>query len=141
MHPDGSGRQDGFTLLEVLVAFIIAALALAALFSGGLGGLRAAAVSGRYTEAVSRAQSHLAAAGIGDALSPGDRQGDEGNGFHWHVRITPTATATPVPGAVRGTPVLTLYVVRASVSWAEDGLTRSVELDTMRTAPAPPPPP
>ena len=141
MRREPNGGRDGFTLLEVLVAFVIAALALAALFSGGLGGLRAAAVSGRYTEAVSRAQSHLSAAGIGDALSPSDRQGDEGNGFHWHVRVAPTATATPVPGAVPGTPVLTLYVVRASVSWMEDGQTRSVELDTMRTAVASPPPP
>ncbi len=141
MRRDAARGRDGFTLLEVLVAFIIAALALAALFSGGLGGLRAAAVSGRYAEAVSRAQSHLSAAGIGDALIPSDRQGDEGNGFHWHVRIAPTATATPVPGAVRGTTVLTLYVVRAAVSWTEDEQTRSVELDTMRTAPAPPPPP
>lgn len=136
MRPDG-----GFTLLEVLVAFLIAALALAALFSGGLGGLRAASVSGRYTEAVSLAQSHLAAAGIGDALSAGDRQGDEGNGFHWRVRVAPTATASAAPGALRGTRVLTLYVVSASVSWTEQDRRRSVELDTMRVAAAAPPPP
>ena len=88
------GREAGFTLLEVLVAFIIAALALAALFSGALGGLRAAATSGRYLEAVSRAESHLAAATTGDALAAGDRQGDEGAGFHWHVRIAPAQVAT-----------------------------------------------
>lgn len=130
--------QAGFTLLEVLVAFIIAALALAALFSGGLGGLRAANVSGRYTEAVSRAQSHLAAATIGDALSPGDRQGDEGNGYHWRVRIVPTATGGP---GQPGEPALTLYAVSAAVSWTEADQTRAVQLETMRTAPARPPPP
>ena len=134
-------RKAGFTLLEVLVAFIIAAIALAALFSGGLGGLRAATVSGRYTEAISRAESHLAAASIGDALTSSDRQGDEGGGYHWHVRIAPVATATPVPGAVGNTPRLALYIVRASVSWTEQDQTRSVELDTMRAATAPPPPP
>ena len=131
----------GFTLLEVLVAFIIAALALAGLFSGGLGGLQATAVSGRYTEALSRAQSHLDAAGIGDALAAGDRQGDEGRGYHWRVRITPDATTAADPGAPRGTPRLTLYAVSAAVSWTEAGQTRSVQLDTMRAAPAPPPPP
>ena len=134
-------RDAGFTLLEVLVAFIIAALALAALFSAGLGGLRAASVSGRYTEAVSRAESHLAAASIGDALTAGDRQGDEGNGFHWRVRVTPTATTAPVPGADRSTPLLALYAVSAAVSWEEGGRTRSVQLDTMRAGSAPPPPP
>ena len=130
-------EPDGFTLLEVLVAFLIAAFALAALFSGGLGGLRAAAVSGRYTEAVSRAQSHLAGAETGDALIAGDRQGDEGSGFHWRVRIVPSAITAAVPGAPR----LTLFAVSAAESWTEDGRTRSVQLDTMRAAPAPPPPP
>ena len=134
-------RERGFTLLEVLVAFIIAAAALAAVFSGGLGGLRAAAVSARYTEAVSRAQSHLASASVGDALTASDRQGDEGNGFHWHVRVEPAMTAAAPPGPIRGTRVLTLYIVRASISWSEDERTRSVELDTMRAATAPPPPP
>ncbi len=134
-------RDRGFTLLEVLVAFIIAALALAALFSGGLGGLQAAALSARYTEAVSRAESHLAAASLGDALAASDRQGDEGGGYHWHVRITQAAAATPPPGAPRGTRTLALYVIRASVSWIGSGQSRSVDLATMRSASAPPPPP
>ncbi len=137
MRPDAS---DGFTLLEVLVAFIIAALALAALFSGGLGGLRAAATSGRYLEAVSRAESHLATATVGDALAPGDRQGDEGKGFHWHVRITPAQAGAADPGSP-GKPVLTLYTVSSAISWSEDGRTRTVQLDTQRVAAAPAAPP
>ncbi len=134
-------HDRGFTLLEVLVAFIIAALALSALFSGGLGGLQAAALSARYTEAVSRAQSHLAAASLGPALIASDRQGDEADDFHWHVRVAPTETGALAPGALRGTQTLTLFTVRASISWGESGQTRTVELDTMRTAAAPPPPP
>ena len=132
--------ERGFTLLEVLVAFIIAALALAALFSGGLGGLQATAESGRYQEAVSRVQSHLAAATTGDALTAGDRQGDEGSGFHWRVRITPVATAAPDPAA-RQQAVLSLYAVSAAVSWTEDGHARAVQLETQRVGAAPPAPP
>ena len=133
-------REAGFTLLEVLVAFVIAALALAALFSGALGGLRAAATSGRYLEAVSRAESHLAAATTGDALAAGDRQGDEGQGFHWRVRIAPAQVAAPDPGSP-GKPVLTLYAVSSAISWSEGGRTRTVQLDTERAAAAPPAPP
>ena len=133
-------RDQGFTLLEVLIAFIIAALALAVLFSGGLSGLRAAGVSNRTMQAVSRAQSHLQAAAVGDALTPGDRQGDEGQGYHWRVRISPVATGLAQQTAHPG-PVLTLYLLRAAISWSEDGRSRTVELDTMRTAPAAAPPP
>jgi general secretion pathway protein I len=133
-------RDRGFTLLEVLVAFIIAAFALAALFSGGLGGLRATVISARYGEAVSRAKSHLAAAAIDTSITPGDRQGDEGNGFHWRVRITVLATGTLDPLALR-TPVLALYAVSSAVSWTEDGHTRAVQLDTQKAATAPLPRP
>ena len=139
MAPEPSGDR-GFTLLEVLIAFIIAALALAVLFSGGLGGLQAATASGRYSEAVSRAQSHLAAASAGDALVAGDRQGDEGRGFHWRVRVSPVATAAS-DLALRSGYVLTLYAVSAAISWSEDGHTRTVQLDTQAAAVAPPSPP
>ncbi len=139
MAPD-SAEDRGFTLLEVLIAFIIVALSMAALFSGGLGGLKAATESGRYAEAVSRAQSHLAAASTGDALVASDRQGDEGRGYHWRVRISPVATATQDPAARAG-PLLTLYSVSAAISWTEDGHTRAVQLDTQATATAPAAPP
>ena len=129
-------RDHGFTLLEVLVAFIIAAFALAALFSGGLQGLRATTLSAHYGEAVSRAQSHLDAATVAQPIMPSERQGDEGNGFHWRVRITLLAAGTPDPAAPR-TPVLNLYAVSAAVSWTDDDHTRVVQLDTQQAAPAP----
>ena len=132
--------RNGFTLLEVLVAFIIAALALGALFSGGLGGLHATATSARYAEAVSRAQSHLAAATLNGALTASDRQGDDGRGFHWRVRTAPVAATASGPAAPT-TPALVLYGVSAAESWTEDGHTRAVQLDTQVTALAPPAPP
>jgi general secretion pathway protein I len=117
--------ERGFTLLEVLVAFVIAALALGVLFRGTLDGLRVAQTAGRYEEAVTRAQSRLAALTVG-SLAPGDRQGDDGNGFHWRERITPV-TSSPV--AAGGS--LALYGVSVAVSWT-DGSRRTVELDSER---------
>jgi general secretion pathway protein I len=119
--------ERGFTLLEVLVAFVIAALALGVLFRGTLGGLRTAQVAGRYEEAVTRAQSHLAALTAG-GLTPGDRQGDDGNGFHWRVRVAPVGLA--------GAGASALYAVGVSISWM-DGSRRSVELDSERIGLAP----
>ena len=51
--------EHGFTLLEVLVAFIIAALALAVLFHAGLSGVQAAQSASHYEQAIARARSHL----------------------------------------------------------------------------------
>ena len=116
-------RDAGFTLIEVLVAFIIAGLALAVLAHAGLDGLRASSLSARYQEALARAQSHLAA--IGDAPQPSDRQGDEGDGYHWHVRIVPLAASAIASGHA------TLLAVSVSVSWG-DAPGRRVQLDTER---------
>lgn len=131
--PDPWRGERGFTLLEVLVALVIAVLALALLAHAGLDGLRGAVQSGRYQEALVRAQSHLAA--IGDAPAPGDRQGDEGDGFHWRVRIVPVATTT-VPLAASGplgmssTQPISLIAVSIVISWGTPR--RAVELDSER---------
>ena len=115
----------GFTLIEVLVAFIIAGLALAVLVHAGVEGLRASSLSAKYQEALARAQSHLAAAV--DASQPGDRQGDEGGGFHWHVRTVPLAHITTANGPA------TLLGVSVAISWGPPP-GRSVRLDTEQVA-------
>lgn len=134
-------REHGFTLLEVLVAFVIAAVALGALTQGAAGGLQSARVSGHYQEALSRARSRLAA--LGAAVVPGDQQGDDGGGFSWRVRVTPLATAGRAREGVDperpGRAVLLGVTVR--IAWRMDGGEREVTLATERVGLAPPEPP
>ncbi len=138
MARDAAAREGGFTLLEVLVAFIIAALALGVLFEGGLGGLATARVAARYAEALSRAESHLALAGAGPDYQAQDRQGDEGSVYHWRLRIQPAAVGAAVEA---GKPVPALYAITVTMSWAEGQQVRSLTLHTARAGTAPPPPP
>ena len=85
---EGRLRADlGFTLLEVLIAFVIAALAMGALFGGTVAGLDATEVAAKYDEAVSLANSHLAGIGHGTAIAPQETSGADGEGFTWHLRI------------------------------------------------------
>lgn len=131
-------RNGGFTLLEVLIAFTIAALATAVLLQGALGGLRSAGIAARYEEAVARARSHVAA--LEASLVAGDTQGDDGGGYHWHVRVAPVASTVVGTDVIGGLPALraTLYSVQVAISWQEEGHTRSVELDTKRLGATPP---
>ncbi len=133
-------RGRGFTLLEVLVAFVIAALALSALSEGAIGGLHAARVSGRYEEAVSRARSHLAAIGHGMPLAAGEQAGDDGGGFRWRTRIGMVASAPIARGGaavVEGGSRAVLYGVTVVIAWNDNGTERQVRLETRRVGSAP----
>ena len=89
MDAERAPRGDGFTLLEVVVALAIAALALVGLFQAGSGGLFAVDTAARAEEAVQRAQSHLAAVGRDAALVQGDFTDDDGGGYRWRLRVRP----------------------------------------------------
>ncbi len=133
--------ENGFTLLEVLVAFIIAALALGVLFQGTVDGLRSARVSGQYQEAISRARSHLAAIGHTGRLVAGEQQGEDGRGFHWRVRSLPVGSVPVARGdaatVARG-PVATLFDVAVTESWRGENSTREVTLIGRDISIAPP---
>lgn len=133
--PRETSPDGGFTLLEVLVAFVIAALALGLLFDVAGDGVTAVQTAGRTEEAVSRAKSHLAALGRGVSLADGTFQGDDGDGYHWQIRVTPVATSAPPnappAGGVRQLP-LTLYAIEVTLSWTDDGRDRAVVLHTER---------
>jgi general secretion pathway protein I len=127
--------EAGFTLLEVIVAFIIAALALGVLSQTALIGPRSAEIASRYEQALSRARSRLVIFGHGNAPAAGDWRGDDGGGYAWRLRATPIAT-TPVPppglAGLRQTPdfQVTLYAVSVWISWRDFGTEHAVRLDT-----------
>ena len=98
--PPNSGGRLGFTLLEVLIAFAIFSLTLAAItgaFSMGLQSLRAAEGTER---AVLRAQSTLAGVGLAVPIEETMLTGDYGDRMTWQIRIAPHDQSTADdPGA------------------------------------------
>jgi general secretion pathway protein I len=128
--------ERGFTLLEVLIAFIIAALALGVMFEASLGGLRASETASHYQEALSLARSHLASVST-VGLAGRELSGDDGRGFHWTLRIVPAGTATlprgPDEDPTQGAPgQATLYGISVTETWHADGGERQVRLDSAR---------
>jgi general secretion pathway protein I len=127
--------ERGFTLLEVLVAFAIAALALTLLFRAASSGLVSVRTAGRYEEAVARARSHLASAGHDVALVIGQSEGDDGGGYSWHLNVTPIATGQTATGGalqIAGPPPPVLYAIVVAISWHDTGKDRQVVLRSER---------
>ncbi len=126
-------RARGFTLLEVLVAFAIASIALAVLFRGGVDGVFASRIAARTEEAVARAQSRLTAMCHGARLAPGTQSGNDGGGFAWRSEVLTAGTANVARGSDDEPKVplkLTLFAVRVVVSWGDAPAARQVSLVT-----------
>jgi len=95
---DEAGRRDeGFTLLEVLVALAIALLAFAVVYRASGEALHTDRVASRTLTAVAHAQSRLTAICRGGAISAGTDEGDDGDGFSWASTVTAVKSQVPVP--------------------------------------------
>jgi general secretion pathway protein I len=139
-------RNDrGFTLLEVMVALVIAAVMFGVLLQTGLDGIRTARNAGAYETAMALARSHLAMLGRNMADVAAESHGSDGP-FAWRIRVAPQAIADTGAGIAqwflhRNELRATLYAVSVTVSWRSDGRPREVRLDTQRLGFALPPPP
>ncbi len=129
-------RRDeaGFSLLEILVAFVIMALALGALMRVFSGSLHNTSQLERYASATLIAESRLAALGIESPLEEGATEGDAGNGYQWTTRVMRESSHIGPDGAT----AFALFDVEVRVGW-RDGTDkeRHVSLLTQRTGPVP----
>ena len=80
-------RAGGFTLLEVLVAFTILAIALTALIQAFSQGLRASTVAEERATAVLVARSIMAEVGSSIPLEESEQSGDLEDGLGWRLTI------------------------------------------------------
>lgn len=122
----------GFSLLEVLVAFVILSLALSVLMRIFSVGTRNAVLANDYSRAVLLAETKLAAAGIETPLQEGVAAGSADERFHWQTSARMLPAPTGLPGALM--PV-GLFEVEARITWKDGGSERAVALNTLRLAP------
>lgn len=126
---DHSSGTDGFSLIEILVAFTIATLALLALYRVSSSGLSAGFTADRHSRALLIAESAMDAVGIGEPLAPGKstQRVDDTYDREIVVRARPdllrpgTGISAPYP-----------YEVSVNVNWREGRLARSVALSMIR---------
>lgn len=122
-------KEEGFTLIEVLVALAIIGMAL-----GALAGIFGLGITGHET--ASEAEAALAVAEERLALAaaaprPGTAKGVFGSRYAWQTTVAPyqdsDGKATDAPATLPP-----LYRVAVSVAWHDGRHTREVSLSTLR---------
>jgi len=127
-------RQRGFTLLEMIVATLIMAVAVTALLSGLAGSTRNAARLREYDRASQLARYRMNELVMDRRFPVGSTQSgmfDESQTgrveVDWKARITPFATPPPgVPGRVG------LDRIELEISWRSGSTLRSFTVDSYR---------
>ena len=120
--------QQGFSLLEVLVAFAILSVSLGVLFQIFSSGVRGTVVSENYNKALIVAESILAGVGVDGPLEAGLEQGEAEELYRWRVNVTLYEEDDLELGGGGIEP----YRIDVWVGWQEDGKARDVELSTLR---------
>lgn len=126
-HAPRMGRRaGGFSLLEILVAFAIAAMALGLLYRVSGNNARQAGGLLQHERAMVLAQSLLAAHQTVPAQGVNDR--GEAAGYGWQVqsRPYPTPAGNAAPQAAR------LHELRVDVRWHDGTAGRAFELASLR---------
>lgn len=114
-------RQRGFTLVEVVVAFLLLSLVLASGFELFTTGMRRAIDIEERSQALAIAQSQLAAVGVEQALKEGSASGQSDDGkFRWTTTIARSQEGAGDPNQ----PIQSaygLYRIEVVVTWRGAG--------------------
>jgi len=139
--PPAMRHSAGFTLIELIAAFVIFALGFGILMQILGGALHTTKQSAEYTQAALYAQSLLDVQGVGEPLEEGGRSGQFDENFSWQLNVS---KYQPIPVTSNNTvlqagpsPITTpggieLFQLELVVNWGNQYLMHHARFVTLR---------
>jgi len=128
MQNRGPQKNQGFSLLEILVAFTIMSISLGIVLKIFSSGVNTAVISEDYIIATQIAESLMAKTGIEEPLISGQMTGVDNDKYQWQVNIE----NTHVSGIEE--PDVELMNIQVQVQWDNEQQNgRMIELNSIKT--------
>jgi len=122
-----ASRQRGFSLLEVIAAMLLLAIAFAALMKVAGGAIELSSNAAAHDEAALRARSLLDSAFVAEPLAPGSSSGSFDKRYRWTLDVTPWQAPDATPGGT-----MQLYRLDLTVRWGSTRHPQVAHFDTLR---------
>lgn len=121
-------QQSGFSLIEILVAFSIAAVSLGIILQIYAKGTTSAILGEEYSQAVTIAESRLEELGTVRDMETAEMSGTELDKYHWEIRIDDYIPDDRQEFVEK----MRLKALTIEVSWQSRGKQRSITLHSMK---------
>lgn len=131
-HPSVAGRQQGFTLLEVLAAFVVFVMVFSALVQVMTGSMRNTSRAGELTQAALWAQSYLDTLSLERSLEEGFDSGEFDDVYRYEVEVSLYQPEEVDPETLELIPI-DMLLVDLIVYWGPPERERRARFATMRS--------
>lgn len=128
LQPHARSPQRGFSLLEVIAAIMLLAIAFAALMKVAGASISLSRNAAEHSEAAMWARSMLDSAYVGEPVQAGSRSGQFDRQFRWRLDVTPWNQA----GISAPAAPLHLYQLDLAVQWGPPAHPREAHFRTLR---------
>ncbi|MCF6225644.1 MAG: prepilin-type N-terminal cleavage/methylation domain-containing protein [Xanthomonadales bacterium] len=125
-------KQRGFTLLEVLAAFVLFALSFATIMQVLTGSIRNTARSQEYTQATLWADSIMAEVGLDAPIESGGASGRFNDKYSYHLDISEYEMIIGEDSLASEALPVQLYRVAVEVSWGESSNPATARFVTLK---------
>jgi general secretion pathway protein I len=132
MKAHQSGRNKGFTLIEVVVALAILGVALTVIIELFSGGLRLARASMEYTKAVNYARIKMEEIAVKPVVNEGTEEGvSEDKTFRWQMGVKKVDLLS-IDKSIDYKPPIELFQIKIDVFWKSGSKERSTSVESLK---------